>query len=71
MKTTETQSQHSVRRKVLRRPATWERVTGIIILDRDGWRTDGKSFYQPLTRAEWNRRQMISTCMCVQRKNAI
>jgi len=44
------------------KPSTWEKITGIIIYDRDGWRVDGQSFNKPISRKEWNRRQMMSTC---------
>jgi len=51
------------KRNVKHRPATWEKLTGIQIHDPDGWRTDGQSFYTPITRDEWNQRQALSTCM--------
>lgn len=45
------------------RPATWMKMTGIIVLDPDGWRCDNKSIYDPLTEEEWTKRRTRSTCM--------
>jgi len=54
---------------VRRRPATWEKLTGFHIHFPGGWRADGQSFYKPVTRAEWNRRQMMSICIYVEPPN--
>lgn len=44
------------------RPATWERLTGIRILDADGWREpNAKEWETPITKEEWNKRMMVST----------
>jgi hypothetical protein len=42
-------------------PYEWELVTGIQVLDPDGWRVDGKSWLEPVSLAEFSRRVMTST----------
>lgn len=48
---------------LVRTPKEWEIVTGIVIMDPDGWRVDNKSFQDYIDEDEWNRRMMISTIM--------
>lgn len=47
-------------------PEKWLRETGIRIMDDDGWRKGApggeKSFTEPITRAEFIDRCMVSTC---------
>lgn len=49
----------------LERPATWERETGIRVLDEDGWRrhrTLGpRDWDTPITQAEFHQRVVLST----------
>lgn len=56
-----------MKKEVRHRPATWMKITGITVLDPDGWRCDNKSMYLPLTEEEWNWRQAKSTCMTKKR----
>ena len=43
-------------------PCDWELIQGIKIIDPDGWRgINGKSFEEPITRAEWEERKNEST----------
>lgn len=50
------------RRPVKHRPSTWERLTGIRIIDPDGWRgPHGKKWGAPITEEEWSQRMMVST----------
>ena len=50
------------RKPVKHRPATWERLTGIRIIDPDGWRgPNGEKWETPITKEEWNRRMAVST----------
>jgi hypothetical protein len=43
-------------------PEHWERVTGIRIIDDDGWRSQGDTAWnQPLTRKEFIHRAIQST----------
>jgi len=51
--------EHRVTPPIRRRPDEWEKLTGIKVLDRDGWR-DG-SWNKPITEEEWNERQRQST----------
>jgi len=45
-----------------RKPCEWEKIDGIKIIDPDGWRgINGKSFEEPITRAEWEERKNEST----------
>ena len=48
------------------RPETWQKLTGITVLDPDGWRRDNKSWNTPLTEKQWNERMCISTVDNVQ-----
>jgi hypothetical protein len=50
----------SLHRIVRRRPSEWEQITGIKILDPDGWR-DGTRWETPLTEREWKERMQKST----------
>jgi hypothetical protein len=50
----------SLHRIVRRRPSEWEQITGIKILDPDGWR-DGTRWETPLTEREWKKRMQKST----------
>jgi hypothetical protein len=43
-------------------PREWQAVTGITILDNDGWRTDNKPFTDEITHEEFTRRAFESTC---------
>jgi hypothetical protein len=53
-----------MKKEVRHRPATWMKITGIIVLDPDGWRGQyDKSMYIPITENEWTWRQQRSTCM--------
>lgn len=45
----------------VRLPAEWERLEGIVVIDPDGWRHDGKGWGDPIRFAEWERRSMVST----------
>jgi hypothetical protein len=47
--------------KELKTPEEWSRITDVTILDPDGWRYDGKSWDEPITRKEWSWRWAIST----------
>jgi hypothetical protein len=42
-------------------PEEWQKITGIIIYDPDGWREDNKNWDDPIDQDEWNRRMIIST----------
>lgn len=44
-----------------RRSTWWERLSGIRIVDPDGWRADHTPMTKPLTREEWKRRMLLST----------
>lgn len=44
-----------------RTPDEWCRILGVTILDPDGWRQDGKSWDEPITRPEFMRRMQVST----------
>ncbi len=46
----------------IRTPDEWQKLTGITILDPDGWRADGFDFNKPISEADWNRRMLQSTC---------
>lgn len=50
------------KKQIKHRPETWEKISKIIILDPDGWRSDGQSFNKPIDVDEWNRRKDESTC---------
>lgn len=52
-----------MKKPIKHRPATWMKMTGIYVLDPDGWRGDNKSMNAPLTEEEWKWRQSKSTCM--------
>ncbi|MFG3715831.1 hypothetical protein [Micromonospora sp. NPDC047730] len=45
----------------LRTPDEWSEVTGLVVLDPDGWRADGRPWSAPLTRADFLKRAMRST----------
>jgi hypothetical protein len=38
------------------RPATWCKMFGTSVMDPDGWREDGTSFYKPLTKLDFIKR---------------
>lgn len=42
-------------------PDEWSRRLGVTIHDPDGWRQDGKSWDEPISRAEFMRRMQVST----------
>lgn len=42
-------------------PEVWAERNGVKIIDPGGWTADGKSFYEPITEDEWNRRVIVST----------
>lgn len=46
----------------LKRPDDWGDEIGVNVLDPDGWRADGMSFETPITREEFMRRVVSSTC---------
>ncbi len=46
----------------LKKPVEWQVEFGLVIVDADGWRgKDGKSFDEPISREEFQKRMMIST----------
>ena len=46
-----------------RTPSEWERLTGIRIIGRNGWRHPTfKDWDEPIDRDEWERRMIVSTC---------
>lgn len=45
----------------VRRPAEWADALRFTIHDPDGWRNDGKSFDEPVTAEEFDRRAQICT----------
>ena len=47
----------------VRRSCDWEHEFDFIVVDPDGWRVDGKSMDEPITRAEYEARSMMSTIM--------
>jgi hypothetical protein len=48
--------------EILRTPTEWESVTGIRVIDPDGWRgVGGRSWEEPITEAEWDKRVSVST----------
>ena len=53
----------------LKTPIEWSKIDGIVIMDPDGWRNDGKSFYEPITRAEFDERTWVSTIMHTRRES--
>ena len=44
-----------------RTPSEWEQVKGIEVLDPDGWRADRKSWDDPISEKEWEKRISLST----------
>ena len=48
-------------KQIKHKPSTWSRLTGIRIIDADGWRIDGKSINAPIDAAEWEQRMCMST----------
>jgi hypothetical protein len=42
-------------------PVEWERITGVLVLDDDGWRCDAKSWKECLSREEFLNRAANST----------
>ncbi len=53
----------------LRRPVDWQHEFDYVVLDPDGWRRDGKSWDEPITRDEYSQRLMWSTV--VDRREAL
>ncbi len=48
--------------EVLKLPREWAREDGIRVLDADGWMgKDGRSWFEPISREEFDRRVAIST----------
>jgi hypothetical protein len=47
----------------LRTPDEWSSEEGILVMDDDGWRADGKPWDVPITLAEFNERASISSCL--------
>lgn len=47
--------------EIKKTPDEWSEEDGIYVLDDDGWRRDGKSFDEPITRAEYKKRLIGST----------
>jgi hypothetical protein len=45
----------------LRTPDEWSRIQGVLVLDPDGWREDGKPWTEPITEDEFAKRLAIST----------
>jgi hypothetical protein len=45
----------------LKRPQEWAADEGLLIINEDGWRKDGKDFEEPLTRDEYLQRLQTST----------
>jgi hypothetical protein len=58
-----------MKKEIRHRPTTWMKMTGIIVLDPDGWRCDNKNMNTPLTEEEWKWRQQKSTCMVKKKHN--
>lgn len=47
----------------LRTPEEWGEIFGCLVLDPDGWRTDGTPWDKPLTREDYQRRMFVSTIL--------
>lgn len=47
--------------EILRTPEQWCEVTGVEILDPDGWRMDGQHFEEPIGFEEFERRLVYCT----------
>lgn len=47
--------------KIKKKPVEWATEEGVVIMDPDGWRRDGKSFDEPITEADYVSRKWIST----------
>lgn len=46
----------------LHTPDMWQVITGVTVLDPDGWRSpNAKSWYEPISREEFERRVITST----------
>lgn len=45
----------------MKTPEEWENEMGVVVLDPDGWRRDGKSWHEPLTRDDFWHRMVQST----------
>lgn len=50
-------------------PKEWQELEGIIVIDPDGWRKDGKSFDEPISKDEFNQRMVLSTRTLLRKKN--
>lgn len=46
---------------ILRTPADWSELTGIKVLDPEGWRVDGLPYDELITRREFIARAWVST----------
>ena len=46
---------------MLKKPEEWEEISGIRVVDPDGWRRDGASFDEPCTQAQFRKRCGEST----------
>lgn len=51
-----------VTKEVRRLPRVWERMTGVTVINADGWREDCQSWNKPLTKKEFVKRCYRSTC---------
>jgi hypothetical protein len=58
-----------MKKEIRHTPYTWMKMTGILVLDPDGWRGQyDKNMNVPITEEEWNWRHARSTCMRVDKK---
>lgn len=53
----------------LKTPKEWQVVTGVVVMDPDGWRSkcgkhEPRDFNDPITQEEFEDRLSISTIMC-------
>ena len=47
---------------MLKTPEQWSLELKVRVLDPDGWKRDGKSFQEPISLTEFERRLIYSTC---------
>jgi len=51
----------STNKNIKRLPIEWQAIDEIVVIDADGWRCDNKSWDDPITRFEWDKRKSQST----------